>query len=189
MELRTRLNLIWLAADDPDRGRAEVIEALKSWPNEGFHLQHYTSLHALTQIELYTGDYEVAWKHVEGQWEALKDSLLLRTPAVRVEAMQLRARTALATSGEGRDTGKLRLAEKLARKMGKVNMSWSRPFATLVLATVAQQRNQAAQARALLSEAAEVFERADMHLYAAATRRRLGEKLGGERGATTNCRS
>ncbi len=182
MELRTRLNLIWLAADDPDRGRAEVIEALKSWPNEGFHLQHYTSLHALTQIELYTGDYEVAWKHVEGQWEALKDSLLLRTPAVRVEAMQLRARTALATSGEGRDTGKLRLAEKLARKMEKVNMSWSKPFATLVLATVAQQRNQAAQARALLSEAAEVFERADMHLYAAATRRRLGEKLGGERG-------
>lgn len=182
MELRTRLNLIWLAADDPDRARAEVIEALKSWPNEGFHLQHYTSLHALTQIELYTGDYEVAWKHVEGQWEALEDSLLLRTPAVRVEAMQLRARTALASSGEGRDTAKLRLAEKLARKMGKVNMSWSKPFATLVLAAVARQRGQAAQATALLSEAEQIFERADMHLYAAATRRRLGEKLGGERG-------
>jgi serine/threonine protein kinase/tetratricopeptide (TPR) repeat protein len=181
MELRTRLNLIWLAADDPDRGRAEVIEALKSWPNEGFHLQHYTSLHALTQIELYTGDYEVAWKHVEGQWAALEDSLLLRTPAVRVEAMQLRARTALA-SGEGRDTGKLRLAEKLARKMEKVNMSWSKPFATLVRAAVAHQRGQAAQATALLSEAEQIFERADMHLYAAATRRRLGEKLGGEQG-------
>ena len=70
MDLRTRLNVIWLAADDAIRARAEVIEALKSWPQEGFHLQHYVSLHALTQIELYTGDYDVAWKHVEGQWPA-----------------------------------------------------------------------------------------------------------------------
>ena len=31
-DLRTRMNLIWLAADDPDRRRAEVIEALKVWP-------------------------------------------------------------------------------------------------------------------------------------------------------------
>jgi ATP/maltotriose-dependent transcriptional regulator MalT len=61
-------------------------------------------------------------------------------------------------------------------------MSWSKPFATLVLAAVAQQRGQAAQTTALLSEAEQIFERADMHLYAAATRRRLGEKLGGEQG-------
>ena len=169
-----------------------MIEALKSWPSEGFHLQHITSLHALTQIELYTGDVKVAWKHVEGQWPALEDSLLLRTPAVRVEAMQLRARTALATSGEGssegRDIGKLRLAEKMARKMEKVNMSWSKPFAKLVRAAVAQQRGQAAQATALLSEAEQIFERADMHLYAAATRRAAG-KTWRRTGPTTNCRS
>jgi serine/threonine protein kinase/tetratricopeptide (TPR) repeat protein len=182
MELRTRLNLIWLAVEGPDRARAEVIEALKSWPNEGFHLQHYVSLHALTQIELYTGDTEVAYKHVEGQWPALKDSLLLRTPAVRVEAMQLRARTALATTADGRDDGKLRLAEKMARKIEKVNMSWSKPFATLVRAAVAHQRSEATTATALLSEAVQSFERADMHLYAAAARRRLGENLHNERG-------
>src|SRR4030095_429333 len=154
MELRTRLNLIWLAADDPDKARADVIEALKSWPHEGFHLQHYVSLHALTQIELYTGDFEVAWKHVAGQWPALEDSLLCRPPAVRVEAMQLRARTALASSGNGRDGSKLRLAEKMARKIEKVNMSWSKPFATLVRATIAHQRSDGARANALLLESA-----------------------------------
>ncbi|HVQ38825.1 MAG TPA: protein kinase, partial [Pyrinomonadaceae bacterium] len=58
MDIRTRLNLIWLAADDPTRARAEVIEALRDWPHEGFHLQHYTSMHALVQIELYTEDAE-----------------------------------------------------------------------------------------------------------------------------------
>jgi hypothetical protein len=36
-DLRTRLNLIWLAADDPNKARAEVIEALKAWSHEGFH--------------------------------------------------------------------------------------------------------------------------------------------------------
>jgi serine/threonine protein kinase/tetratricopeptide (TPR) repeat protein len=183
MDLRTRLNLIWLAAEDPDKARAEVIEALKSWPHKGFHLQHYVSLHAMAQIELYTGDPEVAWKHVAGQWPDMEDSLLLRIPAVRVEACMLRARTALATSGGGRDAGKLRLAEKLARTISKVEMSWSAPFATLIRATVAHQRGDASQANALLSEAIQTFERAEMGLYAAAARRRLGEKLRDERGS------
>jgi serine/threonine protein kinase/tetratricopeptide (TPR) repeat protein len=182
MELRTRLNLIWLAADDPDKARADVIEALKSWPSEGFHLQHYVSLHALAQIELYTGDTEVACKHVEGQWPALEDSLLLRTPAVRVEAMQLRARTALATSNSGRDGSKLRLAEQLARRIEKVNMSWSKPFATLIRATVAHQRDETGKALTLLREALQSFEHAEMRLHAAVAKRRLGERLPGEKG-------
>ena len=182
MDLRTRLNVIWLASDEPDKARAEVIEALKSWPHEGFHLQHYVSLHALVQIELYTGDVEVARKHVEGQWQALENSLLFRTPGVGVEAMQLRARAALAINSDRRDDGKLRLIEKMARKMEKVKMSWSKPYATLLRAAVAQQRADAEKAVTLLSEAVQRFERAEMRLYAAAARRRLGEKLGGERG-------
>ena len=181
-DIRTRLNLIWLAADDPDKARAEVIEALKAWSHEGFHLQHYVSLHALAQIELYTGDVEVAWKHIEGQWQALEDSLLLRIPMVRVEAMQLRARAALSTTGAGHDAVKLRLAEKMASKIEKVDISWSKPFATLIRAAVAQQRGNFEHTKALLSEAAVGFEHADMRLYAAAARRCLGETLGDERG-------
>ncbi|HSS19641.1 MAG TPA: protein kinase [Pyrinomonadaceae bacterium] len=183
MDLRTRLNLIWLAADDPTRARAEVIEALKSWPHEGFHLQHYVSLHALTQLELYTDDNEVAWKHVEGQWSALEDSMLLRIPPVRVEAMQLRARAALATCDNVRDPARLRLTEKMARKIEKVDMSWAKPFATLLRAGVANQRGDTAKATALLSESIQSFDRAGMQLHAAAARRRLGEKLRDERGA------
>jgi hypothetical protein len=181
-DLRTRMNLIWLAADNPDKARAEVIEALKAWSHEGFHLQHYVSLHALAQIELYTGDVEVAWKHVEGQWPALEDSMLLRIPMVRSEAMQLRARVALATTGVEHDAAKLRLAEKMAHKIEKTNISWSKPFGNLVRAGVAQQRGKSEQAKTFLSEALLGFEQTDMRLYAAAARRRLGETLGGERG-------
>jgi hypothetical protein len=181
-DLRTRMNLIWLAADDPDQARAEVIQALKAWSHEGFHLQHYVSLHALAQIELYTGDVEVAWKHIEGQWQPLEDSLLLRIPMVRAEAMQLRARATLAATTVAPDGAKLRLAEKIARKIEKVNISWSMPFANLVRAAVAQQRGEAELAKTFLSNAVLGFERADMRLYAAAARRRLGETLDGERG-------
>ena len=61
-------------------------------------------------------------------------------------------------------------------------MSWSKPYATLLRAAVAQQRTEDEKATRLLSEAVQIFERAEMRLYAAAARRRLGEKLGGERG-------
>jgi hypothetical protein len=182
-DLRTRLNLIWLAADDPTRARAEVIDALKSWPHEGFHLQHYTSLHALAQIELYTGDVEVAWRHINGQWKALEDSMLFRIQVLKIEAMHLRARAALATaSGSNEKTHRLRIAERLAQRIAKERMVWSAPFVSLIRAAVAQQRGEAHKSAALLAEALESFSLADLDLNAAATRRRLGETLGGERG-------
>lgn len=181
-DLRTRLNLIWLAADEPDRARSEVIEALKTWPHEGFHLQHYSSLLALVQIELYTGDGEVAWKHIEGQWPALKHSMLLRFQVLRVEATHLRARAILAKASTVNSVGELRIAEQLAHKIEKEKISWAKPFAMLIHATVAQRRSQSEQARTSLSQAIQGFENSGMNLYATAARRRLGETLGDARG-------
>lgn len=180
-DLRTRMNLIWLAADNPDKARAEIIEALSDWSHEGFHLQHYSSLTALVQIELYTGDAEVAWKHLQGQWKALEESMLMRSQILRIDAMHLRARTALATATEHRN--RLKIAEAMARRIAKENMLWSDPFVSTIRGAIAHQRKEKASAIAYLSDALEKFELADMHLYAAATRRRLGIAMGGERGA------
>jgi eukaryotic-like serine/threonine-protein kinase len=184
VDLRTRLNLIWLAADAPDRARSEVIEALKDWPHEGFHLQHYASMLALAQIELYTGDVEVAWKHVHGQWKALEDSMLMRIQVLRIEAMHLQARAALASAARSADkTRRLRKARKLAKTIAHERTAWGAPFATLILAGVAYQEGDRAKARALLSQAMELFDLADIDLYEAVTRRRLGELLNNETGA------
>ncbi|CAN5474848.1 hypothetical protein BH20ACI3_BH20ACI3_01720 [soil metagenome] len=183
MDLRTRLNLIWLAADDPNGARAEVIEALKAWSHEGFHLQHYTSMHALAQIEIYTGDAEVAWKHIQAQWKALEQSMLLRIQVLRIEAMHLRARAALATAAGSNDKKyRLKLAENMAQRIAKENIAWATPFANLVRAGIAHREGESSKAVHLLSEAGENFDLADIDLYAAATRRRLGEILGSERG-------
>jgi hypothetical protein len=184
-DLRTRMNMIWLAADDPNRARTEVIEALKVWPQSGYHLQHYSSMLALTQIELYTGDAELAWKHVKVQWQALRRSMLLRLQILRVEALHLQARTALASAqlSHGDKRARLyRIADKLARRIAREKMPWSDPLASLVQAAVATANNDTQGAIALLSEAMNGFELADMTLYAVASRRRLGQVMGGERG-------
>jgi hypothetical protein len=183
MDLRTRLNVIWLAADDPNRARAEVIQGLKAWPHEGFHLQHYTAMHALAQIELYTGDVEVAWRHIQGQWKALEDSMLMRIQVLRVEALHLKARAALASAAKGDESAqRLRAAEKLAGRIAAERVAWANPFASLVRAAVAHQRGDGSRAVVLLSQAIETFDLAGIDLYEAVARRRLGELLGDERG-------
>jgi len=182
-DLRTRLNAIWLAADDPDRARDEVIAALTSWPRKGFHLQHYTSLVALAQIEMYTGDYEGAWKHIEGQLKPLEKSMLLRIQGLRIDAMQLRGRLAVATAlGRNREA-RLKIAEAVAQSLAKENMPYAHPYAKLIQAGVAHKRGDEATAVTLLEKALQEFEAAEMTLYAMATRYRLGELTGGDRGS------
>lgn len=181
-DLRTRMNPIWLAADDPDRARDEVIAALTTWPRRGFHLQHYSSLVALAQIELYTGDYEVAWKHIEGQVKALEKSMLLRIQGLRIEAMYLRARLALASATGSERERRLQIAESLAKSIASEDMPWSNPLGNLIDAGLARRCGDDSQAAALVAQAIEGFEAADMKLYAATARRRLGEILGGDNG-------
>jgi tetratricopeptide (TPR) repeat protein len=137
----TQPDLAWRGRSGSSTRRGDRSTEIMATP--GISLQHYVSLHALTQIELYTGDNEVACKHVEGQWPALEDSLLLRIPAVRVEAMQLRPELRWPRVTTEATAASCDLQRKMADKIEKVNMSWSKPFAALVRATVAHQRNAA----------------------------------------------
>ncbi|HKP46061.1 MAG TPA: protein kinase [Pyrinomonadaceae bacterium] len=182
-DLRTRMNTIWLAADNPDQARGEVIEAMKAWPQEGFHLQHYSSMLALVQIELYTGDADVAWKHIVGQWPGLENSMLLRNQVLRIEVFYLRARALLATAALHGDRSRQDAALALANKIEREQMPWGQPFAAAIRGTVAHQRGEADNAAAFLSKAEDGFERGNMLLYASAARRRLGEILRNKQGA------
>jgi len=184
-DLRTRLNPIWLAADDPYRSRNEVIAAMMAWPRAGFHLQHYSSLVALAQIELYTGDTEVAWKHIDTQTRALEKSMLLRTQGIRIDALHVRARLALAsaTGHEPERARRLRIAERAADRIAKEHMAWSNPLASLTRAGIAWQRGDRETSAALTREALTGLEATETGLYAAAARRRLGELLGGDEGS------
>jgi hypothetical protein len=136
----------------------------------------------LAQIELYTGDTEVAWKHIEGQLKPLERSLLLRTQGLRIDVMHLRARLALASAHGAVRRQRLEIAQECADRIAREEMPWSNPLANMTYAALAKQRDTAARATALTQQAVEGFEAVDMALYAAAARRRLGELLLGDEG-------
>jgi serine/threonine protein kinase len=183
-DLRTRVNLLWLLNDDPDEARRQVIEAMGQWTQKGFHRQHYNALLAMAQIELYTGDGLVAWKQVAGQWPTLSDSMILRVQIIRIEALHLKARCALAAavSGSGDARRLIGIAERLARQIYKEGMKWADPLAALIQSGVASLRNEKLAAISLLSKACAGFDEADMKLYAAVARMRLGQITSGPEG-------
>jgi hypothetical protein len=154
------------------------------WPQEGFHLQHYSALLALVQIELYTGDGAVAWKHLASQWRALDRSMLMRVQVLRIEARHLRARCALAAivSGEAQPEKLFQTAEKHVRLIEREQMAWARPLGALIRASIAGLRGDKERAAELCAVAIAGFEAAQMRLYAAAARRRLGQLTAGAEG-------
>jgi hypothetical protein len=178
-ELRTRTNLVWLAADDPEGAQREITEVMRQWSHGAFHRQHYNSLFAQAEISLYTGDGGAAWERVTSEWPALARSLLLRVQILRVEATHLRARCALAMAVGAKDPGPWRgKAEGYARDIERERTPWTDPLAGLLRAAVADGRGDTRAAASLLTASAEGFARAEMALYAAGARRRLGSLPG-----------
>lgn len=177
-------HLLWLADDDPEGARRDLGEVMGRWSQQGFHIQHVTSLIAQTQIDLYRGDGLTARDRLTARWPALAGSLLLRIlQIVRIIMFALRARSALALAATAADSGPLlRDAERDARVLERENVPWSAPLAQLLRAGIAARRGDSARAETLLTEAASGCDAVDMKLTAAAARRRLGELLGGEEG-------
>jgi hypothetical protein len=182
-ELRTRMNLVWLVADQPDEGERHANEAMHRWSDEGFHRQHYNHMLARLQTELYRGRAEAAWQLIERGWPAMKRTYLFRIQFLRIEASYLRGRCALLMADAGGDAGRcLSAARRDARRIAREGMAWSDPLSLLLTAAIACREGRRDLAIDRLSRAAGDFDRADMHLYAAAARRRLGALVKGERG-------
>jgi hypothetical protein len=182
-ELRTRMNTVWLVADQPDEGERQANEAMVSWPRTTIQRQHYNHALARLQTELYRGRAEAAWQLVASQWKGLERALLLRVPYLRIEACYLRARAALLMAANQRDRRRfLSMARADARRIRRIGMGWSTPVAALLTGTAAHLEGNAEEARTHLAAAADGFGHEDMHFHAAIARRRLGQLESGDRG-------
>jgi hypothetical protein len=123
---------------------------------------------------------------VQEAWRTMSRSLLLRVQFLRIEALWLRARAALAASGATTSRERKRYwaqAEGDGKRIARERMRWSTPIAELVRAGVAAQRGQEALAVEALRAAITGFDAADMRLAAAVARRRLSGRVGGDEGA------
>jgi hypothetical protein len=175
--------IVQLGADDPAEARRELRQAMGRWTQRGFHVQHHNALLAQVYIDLYSGDGTAALRDIAEQWPAYASSLLLRIQHVRIDVRQLHARSALAAAVTAPDPRSLlSIAERDAHRLEREQVPWAQAHAAYVRAALAQARGNTSTALAQLARAASLYDAADMPLYAAATRRRLGESLGGEEG-------
>ena len=146
-ELRTRMNMFWLAADQPDEGERHVRESLASWSHTGMHRQHYSAIIARAQTELYRGNAESAWRLITTEWTRLRRSQLFRVQVIRVEAWFLRGRSALALAARRPDHRLLTTARADARRIASEGAPWTNPLALLVSAGVAYLEGDLIRAR------------------------------------------
>jgi predicted Ser/Thr protein kinase len=182
-ELRTRMNLVWLSADQPDEGERTANEAMESWSHQGFHRQHYNHVLARIQTELYRGRADAAWDLVTSNWPAFEHTRLLNIRFVKVETWYLRARAALLMAASSTDRSRfLASARADARRLKRVKMPWSSALALLVEAAAEHLEGSEDAARARLAMAAAAFESIHMKLYVAVAHRRLGELQRGKNG-------
>ena len=185
-----RGNLYWLITDQPEEARAQVRSvSLPRGPGHPTQLTHYYELLAHTQIDIYLGDAAAAHERVEAMWRDLERAMLLRIQNCFIEAWYLRARAALALAatlpGQGAEAERrklLKLASKAARRVDSQHTGWGTPLAHLVRATVARLSDDPGHAVDELRAALAGFVAADMGLYAATVRRRLGSLVGGDEG-------
>lgn len=182
-EVCTRSNFVWLAADDPDGGEREVMNALANWSPHGFHRQHYSAMLARVQTALYRGDGPAAWQLFERQQRDLKRSMLMRVQALRVESRYLHARCAIAVAvADPSRRGLLAAAARRADRIANERMPWSDGLALLLRGCIANVEGRREESVQLLDQAATRFDAQEMKLYLAITRRRLASLLDNERG-------
>lgn len=171
-----------MAATDPEEAERQLQQSIDKWSHEGFHVQHFYALQGQVMIHLYRGDGPAAWRYVTDQWPALAKSLLLRVQNIRITMHETRARCTLAAAGRGNAAGLWQEAICDAEKLESEKMPWAGALAGLIRAAVAAARGENRRARMLLENAVAGFDAADMALYAACARRRLGELIGGDAG-------
>jgi serine/threonine protein kinase len=178
-----RPGIVWLAADEPDLARRAVRQVMDRWSLQGFHFQHYLEMFAENQVDLYMGRWASAWRRADERWEQMKKALLLRIPFVKLEALHLTGRCALAAALGSGDRNLVARAERNAREIEKEKTPWASPFATAVRAGVASLRGEKETAADLLAQTARGFEKAEMLLYARAADHRRGTLAGSAGGA------
>ncbi len=177
--------LTWLARDEPEVAREMVERAMAEWSKEGFHLQHYFDLVAETNLDLYCGRAASAWHRVMKAWPALEASMWHRVEIVRIDTFVYRARAAVAALAAGVDRDQSRaIAEKDARRLTKEETAWAWPNGWQTEAALRVLAGEPDAALPLLERAEAGFEKVSMPLHAASVRRRRGELLGGDAGAS-----
>jgi serine/threonine protein kinase len=177
------MSIVRLAADAPADALRDLHEAMRQWSQKGYHVQHHNATLARVLIDIYQGDVRSAWEHSSLAYKAMRRSLLILVQHAKIDALQSRARSALALAMVSRDRNDLlRQASRDAKSLGKIPLLWPKAWCQLLQACIAHLQGHDDRARAGLAVAASHFDSLGMQLHAETARRRLGQLLGGQNG-------
>ncbi len=176
--------MVHLAGDDPGGARRVMATAFAHWPQPGFLIQHWRALLAQVDIDLYEGHGMRAHERMASEARAVRRSFVWVAQYVRALNEFARARAAIAASFES-DAAKgplLHAARRSARKLASEGLPWTSVLAAMVEAARSNALGDREGTVRSLQRAADRAETAEMALYAAAARHRLGTQIGGTEG-------
>lgn len=174
-----------LLADDPAAARRLVQAAAEQWSRQRFNVQHYYLMIARTEICLYEdwGCSREAVRCVDESWDRFIGSLLPAIEMVRVDALVLGIRAAVAlaachATGTGEHRRALGRAKRLARWLCLWRVPWAAPYQRLAEAMLATLRGYRRDALTAIEAAEQGFRSFQIQHYAVAAQHRRGELLG-----------
>ncbi|WP_433936438.1 serine/threonine-protein kinase PknK [Sorangium cellulosum] len=171
-------------AGDTAGARAEARAVRRLWSQEGLHVQHLYAHRIDLLSDLHDDRAEAAARAIEEAWPAIARSFLVRIPITRIDARLMRARAALAAASRERAgrPARLTVCERHAGELAREARPDAAAHAALLRAGAAWVRGDGDAAVRRLDETIAGYERAGMAFYAACSRHRKGEILGGDAG-------
>ena len=182
---RTGLVVVtWLASDEAQLARQEVVEAETGWSRATFDFQRYLNTLGHCLIDLYEGAPQLAHRRFTELWPGLVRSLYLRIQNLRFEALYLRGASAIGAAAEASNRDALlRDAERCANRIARERVSWATTFSTMLTAGIAEARAQPQSALVHWKAAAANARAHGMELFADASDFRAALVEGGDAGA------
>jgi hypothetical protein len=178
-------NMAPLVLDDVGRAKERVAAAMDMWSNRAYHVYHWLATLAHCNVAMYVGDSEFAWERLRREEAKMRSAFLLRSQSIVVAYLEARTRAALiAAAARKGDAQRACLvdARRTATDLRRTRVKYAAGHAELTDASVDHLAGRRREANDGLRRAIAEFERADLHLYAAIGRCRLGELIGGDEG-------
>jgi hypothetical protein len=147
---------------------------MSEWSKQGFHLEHYYEVLALTNADLYEGRPREAHERVAKTWTSLRRSLLRTIQMVAVASSGYRGRAALALAREdaSRRRELLDVAAWAARDLARTKVGYATPQSELLRAGIAAVADRPAiEITTHLRAALAGFDASDLALHASASPR------------------
>jgi tRNA A-37 threonylcarbamoyl transferase component Bud32 len=175
--------ILHLASDRPEEGCQELSDNMNRWSQKGFYVPHSNSLYMKAQLLLYLNQGPAVKQVAQQLHKGFRQAGMNHVQHMRISTYELEARIQLVEAQNGSHaTDYLKAAGQNASRLERERRLDARSLAALIRAGIANCKGDLDKARNLLEAALSGLAACELGLYTAATRRRLGQLIGGDQG-------